>query len=64
VRDGWNEPFEPFRVFGDTCYVGTASLSAVLIASDARRRTSSSTNDLAEPPEFAPCSRTRVVPKL
>lgn len=32
--DRWNEPFEPFRIFGNTYYVGTAGLSAVLIASD------------------------------
>src|SRR5688572_16525479 len=32
--DGWNAPLEPFRVFGNTYYVGVAGLSAVLIASD------------------------------
>jgi metallo-beta-lactamase class B len=32
--DEWNQPREPFRVFGDTYYVGTAGLSAVLITSD------------------------------
>lgn len=32
--EDWNEPLEPFRIFGDTYYVGTAGLSAVLIASD------------------------------
>lgn len=32
--DAWNEPLEPFRIFGDTYYVGTTGLSAVLIASD------------------------------
>ena len=30
----WNAPFEPFRIFGNTYYVGVAGLSAVLIASD------------------------------
>jgi metallo-beta-lactamase class B len=30
----WNAPQAPFRVFGNTYYVGTAGLSAVLIASD------------------------------
>ena len=33
--DDWNAPQEPFRVFGNTYYVGTAGLSAVLITSDA-----------------------------
>jgi metallo-beta-lactamase class B len=32
--EGWNAPQEPFRVFGNTYYVGVAGLSAVLIASD------------------------------
>lgn len=32
--DKWNQPREPFRVFGNTYYVGTAKLSAVLITSD------------------------------
>ena len=32
--DEWNAPHEPFRVFGNTYYVGVAGLSAVLIASD------------------------------
>jgi metallo-beta-lactamase class B len=31
----WNEPHEPFLVYGNTYYVGTAGLSAVLIKSDA-----------------------------
>jgi metallo-beta-lactamase class B len=31
----WNQPREPFRVFGNTYYVGVAGLSAVLVASDA-----------------------------
>jgi metallo-beta-lactamase class B len=30
----WNAPQKPFRVFGNTYYVGTAGLSAVLVASD------------------------------
>ena len=33
--DGWNQPREPFKVFGNTYYVGMAGVSAVLIASDA-----------------------------
>ena len=33
--DAWNKPHEPFRVFGNTYYVGTAGLTSVLIASDA-----------------------------
>jgi metallo-beta-lactamase class B len=32
--DAWNAPQAPFNVFGNTYYVGTAGLSAVLIASD------------------------------
>jgi len=32
--DGWNAPQEPFRVFGNTYYVGVAGLSSVLVASD------------------------------
>ncbi|HEX4955915.1 MAG TPA: subclass B3 metallo-beta-lactamase [Thermoanaerobaculia bacterium] len=32
--DAWNAPHEPFRVFGNTYYVGVAGLSAVLIATD------------------------------
>ena len=31
--DEWNAPREPFRVFGNTYYVGTAGLSSVLIVS-------------------------------
>ena len=31
----WNAPHEPFRIFGNTYYVGVAGLSAVLITSDA-----------------------------
>ena len=30
----WNKPREPFRVFGNTYYVGTDGLSALLITSD------------------------------
>ncbi len=33
--DSWNAPQQPVRVFGNTYYVGTAGLGAVLIASDA-----------------------------
>jgi metallo-beta-lactamase class B len=29
--DAWNAPREPFRVFGNTYYVGTAGLSSVLV---------------------------------
>jgi metallo-beta-lactamase class B len=32
--EGWNAPREPFRLFGNSYFVGTAGLSAVLIASD------------------------------
>lgn len=32
---GWNQPLEPFQVFGNTYYVGTKGLSSVLITSDA-----------------------------
>ncbi len=32
--DEWNRAQEPFRVFGDTYYVGVAGLSSVLIASE------------------------------
>ena len=31
---GWNAPQEPFKLFGNSYYVGTAGLSSVLIASD------------------------------
>ena len=31
---GWNAAQEPFRIFGNTYYVGVAGLSSVLIASD------------------------------
>lgn len=30
----WNAPREPFRIFGNTYYVGTAGLSAILVTSD------------------------------
>jgi metallo-beta-lactamase class B len=33
--DGWNAPHAPFRVFGNTYYVGTKGLSALLITTDA-----------------------------
>jgi metallo-beta-lactamase class B len=32
--DEWNAPQEPFRVFGNTYYVGVAGLSSVLVVSD------------------------------
>ena len=32
--DEWNEPVKPFLIYGDTFYVGTKRLSAVLITSD------------------------------
>lgn len=32
--DEWNKPREPFRVYGNTYYVGTDGLSAMLITSD------------------------------
>jgi metallo-beta-lactamase class B len=32
--DAWNTPQEPFRVFGNTYYVGVKGISAVLLASD------------------------------
>jgi metallo-beta-lactamase class B len=32
--DAWNVPQAPFKVFGNTYYVGTAELSAILIAGD------------------------------
>src|SRR6476646_6746966 len=31
----WNEPVEPFRVYGNTWYVGPHGLSSILITSDA-----------------------------
>jgi metallo-beta-lactamase class B len=30
----WNAPQKPFRIFGNTYYVGTAELSAILVAGD------------------------------
>jgi metallo-beta-lactamase class B len=30
----WNEPIDPFRIFGNTYYVGTSRLSSVLVTSD------------------------------
>ena len=35
AQENWNVPQAPFRIFGNTYYVGTAGLSAVLITSDA-----------------------------
>lgn len=32
--EAWNVPLKPFRVFGNTYYVGTKELSAILIAGD------------------------------
>lgn len=31
---GWNEPQQPFRIHGNTWYVGTAGLSSILIETD------------------------------
>jgi len=31
----WNEPLDPFRIYGNTWYVGTDGLSAILIETDA-----------------------------
>jgi len=33
--EGWNRPHEPFRVFGNTFYVGTAELASILVVTDA-----------------------------
>ena len=33
--DEWNKPREPFKIFGNTYFVGTDGLSAILIAGDA-----------------------------
>jgi metallo-beta-lactamase class B len=33
--DEWNQPIEPFKVYANTYYVGTAGLSALLITGDA-----------------------------
>ena len=35
AQDNWNTPHEPFRIIGNTYYVGTAGLSAILITSEA-----------------------------
>jgi metallo-beta-lactamase class B len=35
AQNNWNVPQAPFRIFGNTYYVGTAGLSAILITSDA-----------------------------
>lgn len=35
TQENWNSPQQPFRIFGNTYYVGTAGLSAILITSDA-----------------------------
>ena len=32
--EGWNEPQQPFRIHGNTWYVGTAGLSSILIEAD------------------------------
>lgn len=32
--DGWNEPQAPFRIYGNTWYVGTDGLSSILIEGD------------------------------
>lgn len=32
--DAWNAPHEPFKLFGNTYYVGTAGLSALLVTTD------------------------------
>ena len=34
----WNVPQQPFRIFGNTYYVGTAELSAILVAGRCRSR--------------------------
>jgi metallo-beta-lactamase class B len=34
AQENWNTPQAPFRIFGNTYYVGTAGLSAILITSD------------------------------
>ena len=35
AQENWNTPQKPFRIFGNTYYVGTAGLGAILITSDA-----------------------------
>lgn len=32
--EAWNEPIPPYRIFGNTYYVGVAGLASILIASD------------------------------
>jgi metallo-beta-lactamase class B len=32
--EGWNTPIDPFRIFGNTYYVGTEGLSSVLVTSN------------------------------
>lgn len=32
-RDGWDEPGPPFRIYGNTWYVGTCGITALLVAS-------------------------------
>ncbi|MDH5621895.1 MAG: MBL fold metallo-hydrolase, partial [Gammaproteobacteria bacterium] len=32
--ESWNQPQEPFRIYGNTWYVGTAGLSSILIETD------------------------------
>jgi metallo-beta-lactamase class B len=32
--DDWNKPQEPFQIFGNTWYVGTAGLGAILVVTD------------------------------
>lgn len=34
AMDGWNEPAPPRRIFGNTWYVGTCGLTALLVTSD------------------------------
>ena len=35
TRAAWNRPQKPFKVFGNTYWVGTSSLGSVLVTSDA-----------------------------
>jgi hypothetical protein len=35
MRAAWNRPQKPFKVFGNTYWVGTYSLGSVLVTSDA-----------------------------
>ena len=32
--DGWNQPQRPFQIYGNTYYVGTAGLAAILVATE------------------------------